>query len=187
MWSQIIWCKSPRYTFKFPICLPRIWRWKICIVTEKYLYAVTKFKWDHGKSNPIDISKWKWTCISFFFLSFGHYSLLVFEELLHDVRLHFDIYNQNGNLFDYETTLRLECIKWQLPLFLCSLMRWTQFIWGLIYVSYSILVLPCANVHIAIFTISFKLLLTFPLLLFDFCLFLSSTPKKQFSHLNCLN
>lgn len=45
------------------------------------------------------------------------------EELLHDVRLHFDIYNQNGNLFDYETTLRLECIKWQLPLFLHSLMR----------------------------------------------------------------
>lgn len=34
-----------------------------------------------------------------------------------NVRLHFDIYNQNGNLFDYETTLRLECIKWQLPLF----------------------------------------------------------------------
>lgn len=45
------------------------------------------------------------------------------KELLYDVRLHFEIYNQNGNLFDYETTLRLECIKWQLPLFLHSLMR----------------------------------------------------------------
>lgn len=35
--------------------------------------------------------------------------------------LQFDIYNQNGNLFGYETTLRLKCIKWQLPPFVIVL------------------------------------------------------------------
>lgn len=49
--------------------------------------------------------------------------------------LQIDIYNQNGNLFGYETTLRLECIKWQLPLFLFVNVLNSIYLWCLIYME----------------------------------------------------
>lgn len=94
--------------------------------------------------------------------------------------LHFDIYNQNGNLFDYKTTLRLKCIKWQLPLFLLvnapnSIYLDVDFGFIFAYSSYAMLRAAMHNVWEMCITESAKFtfgirLLTHPLLLLIFAI-----------------
>lgn len=67
--------------------------------------------------------------------------------------LHFDVYNQNGNLFDYETTLRLECIKWQLPLFL--LVNVLNSIYLMVWFMQNFLTWNCIRIYRMLFIIYF--------------------------------
>lgn len=89
--------------------------------------------------------------------------------------LEFDIYHQNGNLFDYETTLRLECIKWQLPLFSLvhvpiSIYLYAYVNFGFVYLRRSIntntRALIWDNVHVRVQRVHiWYFLLTFALIL----------------------